>query len=250
MSPRKISSIALFALPILAACGHAPEPASPPAATADTSPPPESTAADPGASAAPSGSPSASPASPPDDKAAPASDADSLARDLLKSGGRRIGYSETKGYVYPIERRTPSSFSLTLYFVSLDGQKKDPMQICQLGECEEKLDEEIRIEMPKLSARITADGYTAVRSIGWPAGSDELELAGVGLKLKYSKGRLESLRKGKPSASLAQVVGKRLDAPAIQAVFLIPGGKLLGVFAAPKGDPSGPAEDFYVFKLP
>lgn len=235
-------------LTLLPACGPAPEAASPPAAT---------TAASSTADEAPSAAASADPApatttassAKPDDKT-PVSDSETLARDLLKSGGRRIGYSESKGFVYPIEKRTPASFGLNLYFLSLDGQKKEPLQICQLGECEEKLDEAIKVELPKLASRLGEGGYSAIRGVGWPAGSDELELAGVGLKLKYAKGTLAAIRKGKPNATLAQVGGKRIDAPAIQAVFIVPGGKLLGAYSAPKGDPSGPAEDFYVFKMP
>jgi hypothetical protein len=235
-----------LSLLLLAACGPAPEPASPPAATtATTSAADEAPSAAAGADPAPTTTASAKP----DDKM-PVSDSETLARDLLKSGGRRIGYSESKGFVYPIEKRTPASFGLNLYFLSLDGQKKEPLQICQLGECEEKLDEAIKVELPKLASRLGADGYTAIRGVGWPAGSDELELAGVGLKLKYGKGTLAAIRKGKPNATLAQVGGKRIDAPAIQAVFIVPGGKLLGAYSAPKGDPSGPAEDFYVFKMP
>jgi hypothetical protein len=234
-------------LSLLPACGPAPEPATPaPATTSAAVLPDEAPSA--AASADPVPTASASTAKP-DDKM-PVSDSETLARDLLKSGGRRIGYSESKGFVYPIEKRTPASFGLNLYFLSLDGQKKEPLQICQLGECEEKLDEAIKVELPKLASRLGADGYTAIRGVGWPAGSDELELAGVGLKLKYGKGTLAAIRKGKPNATLAQVGGKRIDAPAIQAVFVVPGGKLLGAYSAPKGDPSGPAEDFYVFKMP
>ncbi|MEO7328433.1 MAG: hypothetical protein ABI193_07645, partial [Minicystis sp.] len=118
--------VSLLLLTPLAACGPAPEAASPPPAT---------TAASGAADEAPSAAASADPAptaaatSKPDDKA-PASDSETLARDLLKSGGRRIGYSESKGFVYPIEKRTPASFGLNLYFLSLDGQKKEPLQIC------------------------------------------------------------------------------------------------------------------------
>ncbi len=234
-------------LALLPACGPAPEAASPPPATTSASAPDEAPSA--AASADPAPTATAEASAKPEDKA-PASDSDTLARDLLKSGGRRIGYSESKGFVYPIEKRTPASFGLNLYFLSLDGQKKEPLQICQIGECEEKLDEAIKVELPKLAARISGDGYSAIRGVGWPPGSDELELAGVGLKLKYGKGNLSAIRKGKPNATLSQVGGKRIDAPAIQAVFIVPGGKLLGVYSAPKGDPSGPAEDFYVFKMP
>jgi hypothetical protein len=241
------SKALVLSLALLAACGPAPEAASPPPATTASSAPDEAPSASASAEAAPVAT--AEPAAKPEDKGA-ASEAETLARDLLKSGGRRIGYSESKGFVYPIEKRTPASFSLHLFFLSADGQKKEPLQICQLGECEEKLDEAIKVELPKLAQRLSSDGYGAIRGVGWPPGSDELELAGVGLKLKYGSGRLSALRKGKPPASLAQVGGKRLDAPSLQAVFIVPGGKLLGAYSAPKGDPSGPAEDFYVFKMP
>src|SRR5439155_6135861 len=103
-----------------------------------------------------------------------------------------------------------------LYFLSEDGAKKEPWQVCQLGECEEKLEEMVKVQLPKLAARLDSEGYAAIRGVGWPPGCDELELGGVGLKLKYTRGRLEAIRKGKPAAGLSQVGGKRADAPALQ----------------------------------
>jgi hypothetical protein len=233
-------------LSLLPACGPAPEPARPlPATTVATSAANEAPSTadreDPAPAATGCGGP---------EEEEPVFESKTLARDLLERGGRRIGYSAQWGFVYLIEKRTPESFGLSLYFLSLDGQKKEPWQICKLGECKEKGNEAIKVVLPKLTSRLGEGGYTALHGVGWPAESDELELAGVDLKLRYSKGTLAAIRKGKPNAPLAQVGGKRIDAPSIQAVFIVPGGKLLGAYSAPKGHPSGPAEDFYVFKMP
>jgi hypothetical protein len=235
-----------LSLSLLPACGPAPEPARPPRATiAATSVADEAPSAadseDPALAATGCGGP---------EEEEPVFESKTLARDLLERGGRRIGYSARWGFVYPIEKRTQESFGLSLYFLRLDGQKKEPLQICQLGECKEKGNEAIKVVLPKLTTRLGDGGYFAIDGVHWPAESDELELAGVDFRLKYSKGTLAAIRKGKPSAMLAQVGGKRIDAPAIQAVFIVPGGKLLGAYSAPKGYPSGPAEDFYIFKMP
>jgi hypothetical protein len=70
------------------------------------------------------------------------------------------------------------------------------------------------------------------------------------MKLKYTKGKIEALREGKPAARLTQAGTKRLDAPTLFAVFVVPDAKLLGVFAPPSGDAKGQVQEFYLFKLP
>lgn len=203
------------------------------------------------ASSEPAAPAAAEPASPLASAAPEALESEILARDFLKSGGRRIGYSATKkGFAYPLERRQDNGFSLDIQFTGEDGHPRDVMRVCQFGECEERLDEIIKELLPKLAARLEADSYVAVRGIGWPSGRDELEVSSLGMKLRYRKGRLEALREGKPPAFLAGVSTKKLDAPALQAIFLIPDSKLLGVSAAPGGDAKGLVQDFYVFKLP
>jgi hypothetical protein len=175
----------------------------------------------------------------------------SLARDFLKTGGRRVGYSATKkAFAYPVEHRAERGFGLDVQFAGDDGRPRDMMRICQIGECEEHLDEIMKEMLPKLASRLEQDGYVSIRGIGWPQGRDELEVNSLTMKLKYTKGKLESLREGKPAARLTLLGGKRLDAPTLMAVFIIPDTQLLGAFAAPSGDAKGMVQDFYVFKLP
>jgi hypothetical protein len=186
----------------------------------------------------------------PAESAAPASDSASLARDFVKSGGRRIGYSESKkGFAVPLRRRQgDGTYSLDVQFVGEDGNARDVMRVCQPGECEEKLDEIARTFIPKLAARFDEQGYVSLRGVGWPQGKGDLELSTLGLKLTYSKGKLEAKREGKPAARVSETGGKRLDAPMLEAVFVVPGSKLLGVFASSSADAAG--SEFYVLKLP
>lgn len=182
---------------------------------------------------------------------APASEAAALARDFLKTGGRRIGYSASKkAFAYPVERRTETGFGLDIQFMAADGQPKDSMRVCQIGECEEHLDELAKELLPKLTSRLEQDEYTSLRGIGWPQGREELEVNSLTMKLKYTKGKIEALREGKPAARLQQAGNKKLDAETLFAVFVVPDSKLLGVFAPPSADAKGLVQDFYIFKLP
>jgi hypothetical protein len=70
------------------------------------------------------------------------------------------------------------------------------------------------------------------------------------MKLKYTKGKLEGVREGKPAVALKQAGGKRIEATTLLAIFIVPGGKLLGVLAPPGADAKGLVQEFYVFKLP
>ncbi|MEP7121601.1 MAG: hypothetical protein ABJE95_11845 [Byssovorax sp.] len=232
---------------VLASCGTPPPVAAPPAPTAA----PETSAA-PGSAAAPEASaePAAS-AAPVATAEAPGSEAATLARELAKAGGRRIGYSASKkAFAHPVERHVPNGgFSLDIQFTGEDGSPRDAMRVCQVGECEDRLDEMLKGFLPKLTERIERDGFTTIRAIGWPGGGDELEVSSLGAKLHYDKGRLTRVITGKPGVALTKLGGPRFD-NAPEAVFVVPGGKLLAVFAKPSGDAKGLLQELHVFKLP
>lgn len=256
--PRALFAAAILAL--LAGCGgsspeaSSPESAPPSEGSAEGASEPSSKGGDGEAAKAASSEGAAAPQASAAPEAAPEgqqSESMNLARDFLKTGGRRIGYSATKkGFAYPVEHRAENGFGLDVQFVGDDGRPRDAMRICQIGECEEHLDELAKELLPKLASRLEQDGYVSIRGIGWPQGRDELEVNSLTMKLKYTKGKLEALREGKPAARLTLQGGKRLDAPTLLAVFVIPDSKLLGVLAPPSGDAKGLVQDFYVFKLP
>ncbi len=224
--------LCLMALPL--GCGPSSPPASPDApgdahtsptatSTADAPPPPTATATADAPKAPPSNEPSA---------------VETLARDLLKAGGRRIGYSATKkGFVFPKDARVGAGRGLDLIYTDEEGHQKDIQRVCQPGECEEKLDEIVKEITPKLVERLTRDGYEAIFAIGWPPG-DEAEIRSIGLKLKYTKGKLEQIKDKK---SVALKSSKPLKAASIMALYPTSNGKLLGVIAE---------GDLYVYKLP
>jgi hypothetical protein len=241
-------SLAAPLLLILASCG------SPPPVEAPTTPTsaPEASA-DPAASAAPEASAEPASSAAPAAAAAPeapASEAATLARELAKSGGRRIGYSATKkAFVHPVERRIQNGFSLDIQFTGEDGNPRDAMRICQPGECEDRLDEMLKAFLPKLTERLEREEFTTIRAIGWPGGGDELEVLSLSARLRYAKGKLTMVLEGKPAAALIKLGGARFDS-APEAVFVVPGGKLLAAFAKPSGDAKGLVQEFHVFKLP
>ena len=231
---------------MLAGCGSPPPVDTPPAPTAA---PDASGSAAPDATAAPEAraepAPSAAPAA-----EAPGSEAATLARELAKSGGRRIGYSASKkAFAHPVERRIQNGFSLDIQFTGEDGSARDAMRVCQPGECEDRLDEMLKAFLPKLTERLERDGFTTMRAIGWPGGGDELEVSSLGAKLHYEKGRLTRVITGKPGVALTKLGGPRFDS-APEAVFVVPGGKLLAVFAKPSGDAKGLVQELHVFRLP
>lgn len=242
-------SLAAPLLFLLASCGS-PPPADAPKTTTDA----PAASADPAASAEAGVDAKASDApaatAPAGAAEAPASEAATLARELAKSGGRRIGYSATKkAFASPVEHRVQNGFSLDIQFTGEDGSPRDALRICQPGECEDKLDEMLKAFLPKLTERLEADGYTTIRALGWPGGSDELEVQSLGAKLHYAKGRLTKVVEGKAAANLTKLGGPRFDA-APEAVFVVPGGKLLAVLAKPSGDAKGLVQELHVFKLP
>lgn len=244
---RRPVSLAAPILLLLASCGSPPPPDAPPTPTAtpEATAAPEATTAPEAATADPA--PSAAPAAAVE---APGSEAATLARELAKSGGRRIGYSASKkAFAHPVERHVNNGFSLDIQFTNEDGSPHDAMRVCQAGECEDRLDEMLKAFLPKLTERLDHDGYTTMRAIGWPGGGDELEVSSLGAKLHYDKGRLTKVITGKPAAALTKLGGPRFDS-APEAVFVVPGGKLLAVFAKPSGDAKGLVQELHVFKMP
>jgi hypothetical protein len=253
-----LRSLPAFALALasLTACGPSKEPETPAGGeqtAADTAggagdaKPTETTGGDEAKPAGGEGDKTAEAA--PKEPAKAASEAETLARDLVKSGGRRIGWSATKKmFAVPNEKRTGESFSIEILFYGEDGNSRDPMRICQPGECEERLDEILKELLPKLTSKLEEGGYVTLRSIGWPEGRDELEVSSLGMKLKYDKGRLEGVKEGKPKVQFT-VAGGRMDAAGLKAIFLPPDSKLVGVFATPAKQ-TGIVQTFHVLKMP
>ena len=236
----------LPALALLVACGAPPPPVAPEPEPADaapaapTAPAPDASEpvapAEPDKAAAPAPAPAAEP-----------TEAEVLARDFLKTGGRRIGYSATKkGFAYPLEQRREDGFRLDILFTDEQGRKREAMEVCDFSACVERLDEIAKEMLPKLAERLESDGYVGIKGLGWPSGRDELEVNMLGMKLKYTGGRLEGLREGKPHATLGRLGTK---APELLAIFVIPESKLLGVMGKP-ADGKGVVQELYVVKLP
>lgn len=240
-----------LALLLLAACGSPPPAETPADAPAADTPAGGDEAAKPepaGDTAAPAeGAAGSTPA--PAEQAAPASQSEPeiLARDFLKTGGRRIGYSATKkGFAYPLEQRREDGFRLDILFTDEEGRKRDALEVCDYAECVEKLDEITKEMIPKLASRLESDGYVAIRGLGWPSGREEFEVGTLAMKLRYTGGRLEALREGKPAATL----GRLTKSPEILAIFPVPEAKRLAILAKPAGDAKGVVQELHVVKLP
>jgi hypothetical protein len=203
----------------------------------------EAASAEPAAPAAPSAEASAAPEAP---KAAPAaadSPAQTLARDLIKAGGRRIGWSATKKrFVVPIDTRTDAGRGLDLRFYDDEGAQREIKRVCQPGECDEHLNEIAKDLIPALTARFESEGYEAVYSIGWPSGRDEIDVSSLEMKLRYDKGRLSAVREKKPATPL-RTLGGRSPKGALTAIYPVPAAKLVGAVA--EGE-----KEFFLFKLP
>jgi hypothetical protein len=177
------------------------------------------------------------------------SETETLARDIVKSGGRRIGFSASKKmFAVPNEKRTETNFGIDVFFYGDDGASRDPMRVCQPGECEEHMTERLVEVIPKLVQKLDEGGYVNVRGIGWPDNRDELEVSSLGMKLKFKNGRLEGLREGKPPV-VFQVAGGRLDISEIKAIYLPADSKLMGLFGKPSRA-TGVVQAFYVLKIP
>jgi hypothetical protein len=218
---------------------------SPPSPPKEPDPAPDAKTAEPAASASPTptAEPSAAPEAP---KPPPETPEESLARDLLKSGGRRIGFSATKKrFVVPIEMRVDASRGLDLRFYDDQGHQRENLRVCQPGECETRLDEIVKELLPKLKERFASEGYEAIYAVGWPQGRDEVELHSIQLKLRLDRGKLTIPREKKPALPL-RVLGGKGPKNEITALYPVAAQKLLGVFA--KGDKT--EQDFFVYKLP
>jgi hypothetical protein len=238
---RRVNRIALAAALALTtfACGPS-TPAQAPEA------PKEAPSAEPSASAAASAAPAPEEPKPAPAAESAASPAETLARDLIKSGGRRIGWSASKKrFVVPIEMRADGGRGLDLRFFDDDGNQRENQRVCQPGECEEKLNEIAKDLIPKLVSRFESEGYEAVSSIGWPSGRDEIDVSSLELKLRFDKGKLSAVREKKPPTAL-RVGGGKGPKAALSAIYPVPAAKLVGAFAP--GDKV--VQDFFVFKLP
>lgn len=177
------------------------------------------------------------------------SETETLAREIVKGGGRRIGFSATKKmFAVPNEKRNETNFGLDVFFYGDDGANRDPIRVCQMGECEEHLNEKLPEVLPKIIQKLDEGSYVSVRGIGWPDGRDELEVSSLGMKLKFKGGRLEGLREGKPAVTF-QVAGGRLDISEIKAIYLPTDSKMMGLFGKPS-KPTGAVQAFYVLKIP
>ncbi|MFT3764208.1 MAG: hypothetical protein QM820_01610 [Minicystis sp.] len=224
----------------LPACGPATPPETPEPAKAAPSAEPVATGAAPSAEPVATGAASEAPK-----PAAAESPAETLARDLVKAGGRRIGYSASKKrFVVPIEMRSDGGRGLDIRYYDDEGNQRENERVCQPGECEEKLNEIAKELIPKLAARLEKEGYEAIFSVGWPAGRDEVESGSM--KLRYEKGKLLYVNEKKPPTPLRALGGRSPKAAALSAVYPVPSAKVLGVFAP--GEKV--AQEFFVFKLP
>lgn len=185
----------------------------------------------------------------PKEPAKTASETETLARDIVKGGGRRIGFSAAKKmFAVPNEKRTETNFGLDVFFYGDDGANRDPIRVCQPGECEEHLSEKLDEVLPKIIQKLDEGGYVSVRGIGWPDGRDELEVSSLGMKLKFKSGRLEGLKEGKPPV-VFQVAGGRLDVAEIKAIYIPTDSKIMGLFGKPSRA-TGSVQAFYVLKIP
>lgn len=185
----------------------------------------------------------------PKEPAKTASETETLARDIVKGGGRRIGFSAAKKmFAVPNEKRTETNFGLDVFFYGEDGANRDPIRVCQPGECEEHMSEKLDEVLPKIIQKLDEGQYVSVRGIGWPEGKDELEVSSLGMKLKFKSGRLEGLREGKPAVAF-QVAGGRLDVAEIKAIYLPTDSKIMGLFGKPSRA-TGSVQSFYVLKIP
>lgn len=177
------------------------------------------------------------------------SETEALAKEIVKGGGRRIGFSASKKmFAVPNEKRNETNFGLDVFFYGEDGANRDPIRVCQQGECEEHLNEKLPEVLPKIVQKLDEGAYVSVRGIGWPDGRDELEVSSLGMKLKFKSGRLEGLREGKPPV-VFQVQGGRLDIAEIKAIYIPTDSKLMGLFGKPSR-PTGSVQSFYVLKIP
>lgn len=231
----------LFAcLLLIAACGPEVPAASPSAENAPAS-------AEPAAAPPPSAEPAAREPDKPAPAAVESSPAETLARDLVKAGGRRIAWSASKKrFVVPIEMRAGGGRGLDLRYYDDEGHQREIQRVCQPGECEDRLDEIVKELIPKLASRLTSEGYEPISAVGWPSGREEMEVGSIGLTLRFSRGKLEAVREKKPALPLRSLGGRSPKGEGLSALYPVPGQKLLGAFAPA----DKVAYEFYLFKLP
>ena len=225
---------AALLLSLLAACGPK-EPAQAPETATDA--PAASGSATPAADA-PAAPEAAKPAPAP---AAESTPAESLARDLAKSGGRRIGWSASKKrFVLPMDVRTDGGRGLDLRFFDDEGNQREILRLCQPGECEERLDEILKDLLPKLASRLDKESFEPVSAIGWPDGRNEIDVSTLNARLHYEKGKLSVVVNEKKKTPLRSS-GKAPRAATLTAIYPVPAAKLIAVLAE---------GEFAVFKLP
>ena len=170
-----------------------------------------------------------------------------LARDMMKTG-RKIGWSPTKKSIaYGELWMEGAGRGLRVVFRGADD-KSEVEEICKPSECEETLDEKLATEVPKVGAKLEADGYQALMGNGWAVDQPELEIHSADLKLTYVKGKL-SMGEGKQVKSLGS--GPTKGTPV--AVFIAKDDKMIVVdfeLEAPKS--SGPfvTHELRMYKLP
>lgn len=201
-----------------------------------------------GEAASPAPAASGAPDAPPveSSEAESATEPASLARDLVKRGGRKIGWSaQKKSFMVPRERRGSDGWSLDIVTTDDAGRQTAIERVCQPSECAEQFAELSKKAIPEITKKLEAGGYVALRAVGWPSGRDELEVSQLGMKLRYTGGRLEGVREGKPVARLG-TVGR--GEPKLLAIFVVPDSKLLAGFAAPDGDEG--RTELFVVRLP
>lgn len=223
----------------LAACGGGESPSNtPPPAASSAAPAPHDPPPDASASAKP-----VDPPPPPPDKTKPS---EQLARDMIRTG-RKIAYSATKKSIaYQVRWSVAGSgFGVRIAFAGEDGKETGNQVVCQPQDCDQSLDEKLDAESKKLGEKLEADGYVSVASNGWAASLDELEIASQGLKLAWTKDKIE-LVEDKKRKSLGTFTVKKPDTAHPAAVFVIKEASLLVVDFALSGD----KHELKVFKLP
>jgi len=175
------------------------------------------------------------------------SPSEQLARDMMKTG-RKIGWSPSKKSIaYGELWMEGDGRGLRVVFRGEDD-KSEAEEVCKPNECEETLDEKLATEVPKVGAKLEADGYQALMGNGWGVDQSELEIHSADLKLTYVKGKL-SVGEGKQAKSLG--TGPAKGAPV--AVFVAKDDKVIIVdfeLEPPKSKGPFVTHELRIYKLP